>query len=182
MNSFRAARACLPDTFTALPKGKLPVLPDGGPLTETKADPSTKVEEEARAGSCCLPLVGTGHIELTRSSGPDTISFLLGTGSSSPCVPPWQSPWRERKRHCPQGTGNVARCLLPPPPAPALTQLSTPGADTDWDENCARRMGHTHVGSRHWSGLVWERRRRALTWELLCLTCCVALYVCPGLS
>ena len=128
----KPATACLPDTFAALPKGKPPVIPDGCPWQQLQQIHQSKEEKEKEGqaqaggggGAGVCPCWEPGHIELVRLSGSDTISFLLGTRLSSPCVPPWQDLEGKGSGTVPRPWG---RCLLPTliwlrplPPPPAV--------------------------------------------------------------
>lgn len=120
------------------------------PLAATETDPPKQRKgggggrPEPGAGICSW--WEPGHTEFVCSSGPDIISFLLGTVLSSLCVLPWHSPRRKRKRHCPQGTREGCQVPAPHVPcgsSPSLHPLVTPLADAGWDWNFSQRMGHT---------------------------------------
>lgn len=178
----KPVRACLPDTFTALPKGKRPVISDGCPwqqlkhIQPPKRGGGQKWEEvggsEPGAGFC--PWWEHGLIELACSSSPDTISFLLGTGL---CIKPMCSALAKslKGEEMALSTGHWEGCQVSAPHLP-LAPLSSP-----WSTRVG--LAFQHLGSCHWSVWAWGLQRKALSWEFLCLTySCGTLCVRAALS
>lgn len=123
----KLATACLPDTFQPSPKANQPSFLMGALSSSyNKSTKAKRRRRRAKRGAGVCSCWEPGHIELVSSSSPDTILFLLGTGLSSPCIPPWQKLRRERKRDCPRALGKA-----PAPHRSCLAPLSTP-SDASW--------------------------------------------------